>query len=101
MVSGAGDQGGKDQNHDMERYIMELKQNRKSRKRLSQRGMSLIELMFAMVVLLVGVVGSMGLIAYTIGGNHRQKKHCSVATAFSRRVSYSAQFRPTAARPHC
>lgn len=53
---------------------MELKQNRKSRKRLSQRGMSLIELMFAMVVLLVGVVGSMGLIAYTIGGNHRSKQ---------------------------
>jgi len=36
--------------------------------------MTLIELMIAMVVLLVGVVGSMALIAYAIGGNGRSKQ---------------------------
>jgi len=36
--------------------------------------MTLIELMIAMVVLMVGVVGSMALIAYAMGGNGRSKQ---------------------------
>jgi prepilin-type N-terminal cleavage/methylation domain-containing protein len=53
---------------------MELMRNRQGSRKSEQRGMSLIELMFAMVVLLVGVMGSMALIAYTIGGNSRSKQ---------------------------
>lgn len=52
---------------------MELKMAKSASKR-KQRGMTLIELMIAMVVLMVGIVGSMALIAYAIGGNHRSKQ---------------------------
>jgi prepilin-type N-terminal cleavage/methylation domain-containing protein len=51
---------------------MELKM--KSRKKRNQQGMTLIELMIALVVLMVGVVGSMALIAYAMGGNGRSKQ---------------------------
>ena len=51
---------------------MELKM--KSRKKQNQQGMTLIELMIALVVLMVGVVGSMALIAYAMGGNGRSKQ---------------------------
>lgn len=59
---------------------MELTMKKYLKNRKQQRGMTLIELMIAMVVLLVGVVGSMGLIAYAIGGNGRSKQQ-SNATA--------------------
>jgi prepilin-type N-terminal cleavage/methylation domain-containing protein len=39
-----------------------------------ERGMSLVELMIALVVLLVGVVGSMSLIGLSIGGNGRSRQ---------------------------
>jgi len=39
-----------------------------------QRGMSLVELMIALLVLLVGLVGSMSLVAISIGGNGRNKQ---------------------------
>ena len=51
---------------------MELKME--IRKKRNQRGMTLIELMIALVVLMVGVVGSMALIAYAMGGNGRSKQ---------------------------
>jgi prepilin-type N-terminal cleavage/methylation domain-containing protein len=52
---------------------MELKMN-KQRRTSKERGMTLIELMIAMVVLLVGVVGSMALIGYAMSGNGRNKQ---------------------------
>src|ERR1700747_3119230 len=58
----------------MERYRMELTMRPHNPHHGKQRGMTLIELMIAMVVLLVGVVGSMALIAYAIGGNGRSKQ---------------------------
>ncbi len=58
----------------MERYIMELKPLKYKKTFRHERGMSLIELMIAMVVLLVGIVGSMALIAYAIGGNGRSRQ---------------------------
>ena len=69
---------------------MELTRKRQARKKQKQQGMSLIELMFAMVVLLVGVVGSMALIAYTIGGNNRNKQQSNatvVAQMLSEKIS--------------
>src|SRR5262249_36895720 len=61
---------------------MELIMKKNARKRDQQRGMTLIELMIAMVVLLVGIVGCMALIAYAISGNGRNKQQSnSVAVA--------------------
>jgi prepilin-type N-terminal cleavage/methylation domain-containing protein len=57
----------------MERLVMELKMKTR-RKTGKERGMTLIELMIAMVVLLVGVVGSMALIGYAMSGNGRNKQ---------------------------
>ena len=74
----------------MERFIMELKKRSDSRSLRRQRGMTLIELMIAMVVLLVGVVGSMALIAYAIGGNGRSKQQSNatvVAQMLSEKIS--------------
>lgn len=52
--------------------------------------MTLIELMIAMVVLLVGIVGSMALIAYAIGGNGRSRQQSNatvVAQMLSEKIS--------------
>ena len=52
--------------------------------------MTLIELMIAMVVLMVGVVGSMALIAYAIGGNGRSKQQSNsvvVAQMLTEKIS--------------
>jgi len=70
----------------MERYIMELKHLKYKKTLRNERGMSLIELMIAMVVLLVGIVGSMALIAYAIGGNGRSRQQ-SNATVIAQMVS--------------
>ncbi|HEV2522755.1 MAG TPA: prepilin-type N-terminal cleavage/methylation domain-containing protein [Candidatus Acidoferrales bacterium] len=51
-----------------------------------QRGMTLIELMIAMIMLLVGVVGSMVLVAYAIGGNGRSRQQ-SNSTALAQMVT--------------
>ena len=45
-----------------------------------ERGMTLIELMIAMVVLLVGVVGSLTLVALSIGGNGRSRQQSNSVT---------------------
>jgi prepilin-type N-terminal cleavage/methylation domain-containing protein len=52
---------------------MALIQRRKKAPR-TERGMSLIELMIAMVVLLVGLVGSMALVAISMGNNGRSRQ---------------------------
>ena len=51
-----------------------------------QRGMTLIELMIAMVVLLVGLVGSMSLVAISMGGNGRSRQQ-SNSTVISQMTS--------------
>jgi prepilin-type N-terminal cleavage/methylation domain-containing protein len=51
---------------------MELRLRRKRTAR-KQNGMSLVELMIAMVVLLVGLVGSLALVATSVGNNKRSR----------------------------
>jgi type IV pilus assembly protein PilV len=67
---------------------MELKLIPRKNKRAfrNQGGMSLIELMIAMVVLLVGIIGSMSLIAYAISGNGRSRQQ-SNSTVISQMVA--------------
>ena len=74
----------------MERFIMELIANKTKRAFRKERGMTLIELMIAMVVLLVGIVGSMALIAYAIGGNGRSRQESNstvVAQMLAEKIS--------------
>jgi len=52
---------------------MALIQRRKKAVR-NERGMSLIEVMIAMIVLLVGLVGSMALVAISMGNNGRSRQ---------------------------
>jgi len=106
LVGGTGDQGRKDENDHMERFVMELKKQsgsptirqqpttkratKRATRQATQRGMTLIELMIAMVVLLIGVVGSMALIAYSIGGNSRSKQQSNatvVAQMLAEKIS--------------
>ena len=70
----------------MERFNMALILRNKKPARRNQRGMTLIELMIAMVVLLVGVVGSMSLVALSIGGNGRSRQQ-SNSTAVSQMLT--------------
>lgn len=51
---------------------MEIRQRRKAAGK--EGGMSLVELMIAMVVLLVGLVGSMALVATSMGNNGRSRQ---------------------------
>ena len=70
---------------------MELIQSKNRRRTLrKQQGMTLIEMMIAMVVLLVGVVGSMALVAYAIGGNGRSRQQSNatvVAQMLAEKIS--------------
>ena len=70
----------------MERNVMVLNKRMSAERKRKQRGMTLIELMISMVVLLVGVVGSMALIAYAIGGNSRSRQQ-SNATVVAQMLS--------------
>jgi Tfp pilus assembly protein PilV len=68
-------------------------------------GMSLIELMIALVVLMVGVVGSMSLIGLSIGGNGRSKQQ-SNSTAIAQMMvekisSVKASISPTLTITDC
>src|ERR1700756_2187711 len=72
MGRSTGKQSREDQSFALERYNMELTQRRKKLAR-KERGMSLIELMIAMVVLLVGLVGSLALVATAVGNNKRSR----------------------------
>jgi prepilin-type N-terminal cleavage/methylation domain-containing protein len=74
----------------MEWFIMALKHRKKKPAARKQRGMTLIELMIAMVVLLVGVVGSMALVALSIGSNGRsrqQSNSTAVAQLLTEKIS--------------
>jgi prepilin-type N-terminal cleavage/methylation domain-containing protein len=74
----------------MEWIIMELIPLKKKPASRLQRGMTLIELMIAMVVLLVGVVGSMSLVALSIGSNGRsrqQSNSTAVAQLMTEKIS--------------
>ena len=73
MGRDTGEQGREDQSSALERYIMEIKQRRKKTVR-KEDGMSLVELMIAMVVLLVGLVGSLALVATSVGNNGRSRQ---------------------------
>jgi len=73
MVCCLREQGRKDQNYALERYIMALIQRMKKAIR-NERGMSLVELLIAMVVLLVGLVGSMALVAISMANNGRSRQ---------------------------
>jgi prepilin-type N-terminal cleavage/methylation domain-containing protein len=74
----------------MERCSVELSKRPLIQRSKKQGGMTLIELMIAMVVLLVGVVGSMALIAYAMGGNGRSKQQSNatvVAQMLTEKIS--------------
>jgi prepilin-type N-terminal cleavage/methylation domain-containing protein len=79
----------------MERFIVELTMRPRIQRAKSQRGMTLIELMIAMVVLLVGVVGSMALIGYCMGGNGRSKQQSNsvvIAQMLTEKISSQKAF---------
>ena len=66
---------------------MELKLRQKdSGARREERGMTLIELLIAMVVLMIGVVGCMSLVAISIGGDSRSRQQ-SNATSVSQMLT--------------
>jgi Tfp pilus assembly protein PilV len=78
----AGNQSWKDEGLYLERIVMELIMKKHIRRQTKESGMTLIELMIALVVLMVGIVGSVALIAYAISGNGRNKQQSnSVAVA--------------------
>lgn len=53
---------------------MAINRNFRKNAARNQRGMTLIELMIAMVVLLVGVVGSLALVSMSVSGNGRNRQ---------------------------
>jgi len=59
---------------------MELTLRKKKGRARNERGMTLIELMIALVVLLVGVVGSMSLVAIAIGSDGRNRQQSNSTT---------------------
>lgn len=71
----------------MERWIMELIRRKKnSRAANNQEGLTIIELMIAMVVLAVGILGSMSLVIMAINGDFRSKQQ-SNSTAMAQMVT--------------
>jgi prepilin-type N-terminal cleavage/methylation domain-containing protein len=71
----------------MERWIMELIRRKKnSRAANKQDGLTIIELMIAMVVLAVGILGSMSLVIMAINGDFRSKQQ-SNSTALAQMVT--------------
>ena len=71
----------------MEWFIMEMILRRKRKpKRCTEQGMSLIEMMIAMLVLLVGIIGNLALLSTAIGGNSRSKQQ-SNSTAIAQMVT--------------
>jgi prepilin-type N-terminal cleavage/methylation domain-containing protein len=65
---------------------MELTPRKKNARARNERGMTLIELMIALVILLVGVVGSMSLVALSIGSDGRNRQQ-SNSTALSQMLT--------------
>lgn len=65
---------------------MELKPRQKKSLPRGERGMTLIELMIALVVLLVGVVGCMSLVALSMGSDSRSRQQ-SNSTSVSQMIT--------------
>lgn len=70
----------------MERLSMALITGDEKMTRRGQRGMTLIEVMISMVILLVGLVASLGLVSLAIGTNGRNRQQ-SNATVLAQMVS--------------
>jgi prepilin-type N-terminal cleavage/methylation domain-containing protein len=70
----------------MERCNMALILRKKRSASRTERGMTLIELMIAMVVLLVGVVGSLALVALSVGSDSRNRQQ-SNSTSLSQMLA--------------
>jgi prepilin-type N-terminal cleavage/methylation domain-containing protein len=86
LDGGVRDQGWKVQISALERIVMELTLRKKKVRARNERGMTLIELMIALVILLVGVVGSMSLVALSIGSDGRNRQQ-SNSTALSQMMT--------------
>ena len=99
MGSRGGDKNWKNQSSDMEWIIMELiirKKYKPSARR--EQGLSLIELMLAMVVLAVGILGSMTLVIMAINGDFRSKQQ-SNSTALAQMVTEKIMSIPAYTNP--
>jgi Tfp pilus assembly protein PilV len=87
MGSGSCDQGWKKQGYNLEWIIMGLIiRNKHNRAARGQDGLTIIELMIAMVVLAVGILASMSLIIMAINGDFRSKQQ-SNSTALAQMVT--------------
>lgn len=80
MGGGSGDEIGKVQSPDVEWWNMEMifSTSRKATER-NEHGTSLIELMIAMLVLAIGVIGTMPLIGVAMGSNSRSRQQSNSA----------------------
>lgn len=83
---------------------MEIRQRRNKATR-NERGMSLVELMIAMVVLMVGLVGSLALVATAVGNNGRSRQQGNstiVAQMITEKISsVKATTSPVLTVPDC
>jgi Tfp pilus assembly protein PilV len=89
----------------MEWWSMEIVISVKKPAARDERGLTLIELMIALVVLMVGIVGSMALIGVSVGGNGRSKQQ-SNSTAIAQMMvekisSVKASISPTLTITDC
>ncbi len=100
LGSGGGDQDRQDESRNLEWSGMAMmrprKQNSMSRQ---QGGMTLIELMIAMLVLAVGIMASMGLIVRAIGGDGWSKQ-LSNSTVLAQMVTERIMAVPAATTPN-
>jgi len=83
----------------MEWSIMELMRRNKTRRAANnQEGLTIIELMIAMFVLAVGILGSMSLVIMAINGDFRSKQQ-SNSTALSQMVTEKIMSIPAYTNP--
>jgi prepilin-type N-terminal cleavage/methylation domain-containing protein len=83
----------------MEWSIMELISRRKNSRMVNnQDGLTIIELLIAMVVLAVGILGSMSLVIMAINGNFRSKQQ-SNSTALAQMVTEKIMSIPAYTNP--
>src|SRR5438045_5462496 len=83
----------------MERSIMELTRHKKSNYAVdNQDGLTIIELMIAMFVLAVGILGSMSLVIMAINGDFRSKQQ-SNSTALAQMVTEKIMSIPAYTNP--
>lgn len=82
----------------MEWSIMELIRRKKNRRADKQEGLTIIELMIAMVVLAVGILASMSLVVMAINGDFRSKQQ-SNSTALAQMVTEKIMSIPAYTNP--